>query len=46
MQFISLFVVLVDVVLRLPAHEVTCEWKQQRVYSAPSNQDSEVYADT
>lgn len=42
---ISLLVIFVHVVLRLPAHEVTREREQQSVHRAPSDQDSKVETD-
>jgi len=45
MRISYLLVILVHMMLRLPTHEVTREWKYQRVHSAPGDQNSKVDAD-
>jgi hypothetical protein len=39
---ISLLIILVHMMLRLPTHEVTSEWEQYRVHRSPSDQNSKV----
>lgn len=40
--FISLFVILMDMVLALPPHEVARKWEESAIDRSPGDQDAEV----